>query len=188
MDIMNNVMTGTYFKGEESFNFNFYTNISSAMKLEYVNSVVETLVDEYHYNSIIRDLISDFYIISIFTDVDVVELSQSETFLEDVEQFLDETNIVEIVKANMREGLLEELNKAVSLSISYLTGIHVNPISESLSSLLSTIEKKIKNIDLGSIDLSGAMDMMQKLVGASADITPESIVNAYINSGLNQNV
>lgn len=168
---------GTYFKEEEFFNFNFYTNISSAMKLEYVNSVVETLVDEYNYNSVIKDLISDFFIISIFTDIDTVEISESETFLDDVEQFLEETNIVEIVKANMEDGLLDELNKAINLSIAYRTGIHVNPLSEAIASLISTIEKKI-----GEIDLDDAMDMMQKFTSMTGELTPESLVNAYINS------
>lgn len=174
---MENVMNGTYFKGEESFNFNFYTDVTYSMKLEYVNSVVETLVDEYNYNSIIKDLISDFYIIINFTDVDVVDIMESETFLDDAEMFLEETNIIDIVKANMKEGLLEELNNAINLSISYRTGIKINPLGEALAKLISTIEKKI-----GEIDLDDAMDMMQKFTSMTGELTPESLVNAYINS------
>lgn len=176
MKNMKNVMTGTYFKGEESFNFNFYTDISCATKLEYVNAVVETLVDEYNYNSIIKDLVSDFFIISIFTDVDVVDIVESDEFLDDAEQFLEETNIVEIVKANIRDGLLDELNKAVNLSIAYRTGIHINPLSEAVASLISTIEKKI-----GEIDLENAMDMVQKFARMTGELTPESLINAYID-------
>lgn len=173
---MTNVMTGTYFKGEESFNFNFCTDISYAMKLEYVNSVVDTLVDEYNYNSIIKDLISDFFIISIFTDIDMVDISNSETFLDDVEELLEETNIIDIVKENMKDGLIDELDKAVNLSIAYRTGIHVNPLSEAVASLVSTIEKKI-----GDIDLNSAMDMVQKFAGITGELTPESLINAYID-------
>ena len=158
MNNMKNVMTGTYFKGEESFNFNFYTDISAAMKLEYVNSVVETLVDEYNYNSIIKDLISDFYIIDVFTDVDISELSSSPTFLDDAEQFLEETNIIDIVKMNAKDGLFDELNKAINISIAYRTGININPISEAVASLISTLENRI-----GNIDLDDAMNMMQNL-------------------------
>lgn len=176
---MENVMTGTYFIGEESFNFNFYTEVSAATKLEYVNSVVETLIDEFHYNSIIRDLISDFYIISIFTDVDVVDIAQSETFLDDAERFLEDTNIVEIVKANMEDGLLDELNNAINLSISYRTGIKINPFGDALAKLVSTIEKKI-----GEIDLGNAMEMLQKISGATGEITPESLIKAYIDGGI----
>jgi hypothetical protein len=146
------------------------------MKLEYVNSVVETLVDEFNYNSVIKDLISDFYIVSIFTDVDVVDIVTSETFLDDAEEFLEDTNIVDIVKANMKDGLLEELNKAISLSISYRTGIHINPLSEAIVSLISVIEKKI-----GEIDLGDAMNMVQKFAGMTGELTPESLVSAYID-------
>lgn len=176
---MENVMTGTYFRREESFNFNFYTSVSAATKLEYVNSVVETLVDEFNYNSIIKDLISDFYIISTFTDVDVIDIAQSETFLDDAERFLEETNIVEIVKANMENGLLDELNNAINLSISYRTGIKANPLGDALAKLVSTIEKKI-----GAIDLDNAMEMLQKLSGVTGELTPESLISAYINSGI----
>lgn len=176
---MENVMNGTYFRGEESFNFNFYTDISYSMKLEYVNSVVETLIDEFHYNSIIKDLISDFYIISNFTDVDVMNILSSDAFLDDAEQFLEETNIVDVVKANMTDGLIDELNNAVNLSIAYRTGIKIDPLGESLSKLVSTIERKI-----GEVDLGDAMEMLQKFSGTIGQITPESLVNAHINSGI----
>lgn len=174
-------MNGTYFKGEESFNFNFYTDLSSAMKLKYVNSVVEILIDEYHFNSIIRDLISDFYIVDIFTDIDMTEFKNSPAFLNDVEQLLEETNIADIVKANMKDGLLDELNKAVNLSVSYRTGIHINPLNEALASLVSTLESKVNEVDLTSM-----MDMVQKFAGMTGELTPESVMNAYMNSDFHQ--
>ena len=36
----------------------------------FVNSVVDTLIDDDSYNSIIKDLIFDFNIIRVFTDID----------------------------------------------------------------------------------------------------------------------
>lgn len=176
-----NVMSGVYFKGEESFNFNFYTDISSAMKLKYINTVVEILIDEYHYNSVIKDLISDFYIVDIFTDINMTELKNSDQFLNDVEQFLDETNIVDVVKANMKDGLLDELNKAINLSIEYRTGIHVNPLSEALASLLSTLEKKVNEVDL-----SRMMDMAQKFANMTGELTADSVIDAYMKSDFHQ--
>ena len=59
---MKNVMTGTYTKGEETFNFDFYTELSAANKLRFVNTVVGLLVDDENYDSIIRDLIFDYYL------------------------------------------------------------------------------------------------------------------------------
>lgn len=182
---MKEIRTGAYTHinkdVDEVYNFDFCTDLSSADKLKFVNSVVSILVDENNYNSIIRDLIFDYYIIKIFTTVDTKKLDKSPTFLNDVEQFLDETNIVEIVKANAFPTLFDELNKAIDLNIQYLTGIHPSPIADSIASLLSTIEKKINEVDL-----DGMMEMAKTFAGMTGEITPESIVNAYITSDVHK--
>lgn len=183
---MKEVKTGTYIRmteiGEETHNFNFYTDLGAAKKLEFVDSVVSILVDENHYNSIIRNLIFDFYIIDIMTDVDIAELKESAAFLDDVEEFLEETNIIDIVKANANPALFIELNNAVNNSIQYLTGIHTNPINDALASLLSTIENKVNEIDLDSMT-----EMAQKFAALTKDFTIENVVDAYMNSDLHKN-
>lgn len=175
------VKTGTYFKGEESFNFDFYTNLSTAKKVEFVNSVTSLVVDGVNYNSVIRDLVFDFYLIDIFTDINTVDFKTSDFFLNDVEEFLEETNIVDIVKANVEVGLIEELNKSVDLNIEYLTGIHPSPLNDALTSLMNTIERKISEVDLNSM-----MEMASKFSGMTEDFTLESIVNAYLNSDVHK--
>lgn len=181
---MKNVMTGTYIhrneSGEESFNFNFYTELSTVNKLKFVKSVTNTLIDDKSYNSIIRDLVFDFFIVEIFTDIDMTDIKES-NFVNNAEQFLEETNIVNIVKANMEVGLLEELNKAVDLNIQYITGIHPNPLNEALASLVNTLEKRVKEVDLDS-----AMKMAQKFVGMTDEFNLDNIVNAYMNSDLHK--
>lgn len=178
---MKNIMNGTYIKGDEDFNFNFYTDLSVANKLKFVNSVVDIVIDEDNYNSIIRDLIFDYFIIDIFTDIDTSKVEEI-NFLNNAEQLLEETNIVDIVKANMEIGLLDELNKAVDLNIEYRTGIHPNPINDALSNLLNTLDKKIKEVDLDSM-----MDMAKLFTGMTEDFTTENIVNAYIASDVHKN-
>ena len=173
--------TGTYVYNDELYNFNFYTNISIANKLKFVNSVVDLVVTENRYNSVIRDLIFDFYVIDILTDIDTVDLKQSAIFLNDVEQFLEETNIVEIVRANASPALFDELNDAVDKSIQYLTGIHPSPIADSIASLFSALEKKVIEVDLDSM-----MSMAQKFAGMTGELTPESIMNAYMNSDVHK--
>jgi hypothetical protein len=175
-----NVMTGTYFKGDESHNFNFYTDLSVANKLKFVDSVMSLLVNDTHYNSVIRNLVFDFFVVDIFTDVDTTELKNSNAFLNDVELFLYDTNIVDIVKANANHVIVE-LNDAVDKSIQYLTGIHPNPLNEALASLLSTIEKKINEVDLDS-----ALNMMQKFAGMTEDFTIDNIVKSYMNSDIHK--
>lgn len=174
--------TGAYTYNGESYGFKFYTDLSVANKTKFVNSVTSLVVDETHYNSVIRDLIFDFYIVDIMTDVDTKGLKDSHTFLNDVEDFLLSTNIVEIVKDNALSTLFDELNDAVDKSIRYLTGIHPSPLSDALASLLSTLKKKIDEVDLDSM-----MSMAQKFAGMTGELTPESIMNAYINSDFHKN-
>lgn len=179
--MMKETKLGAYIRGEESYEFTFETDLSVSKKLKFVNSIVSLVVDENHYNSVIRDLIFDFYIIDTFTNVDITELKESDNFLDNVEQFLEETNIVEIVKANAFPTLFDELNKAVNDSIEYLTGIHKNPINDALSSLLSTIEKKVNEFDM-----SGAMEMVQKFANMTGELTPKNVVKAYVDSDVHK--
>lgn len=177
-------MTGSYFYNDESLNFDFYTNLSIVDKLEFVNSVTDTLVDGENYNSIIRDLIFDYMIIKIFTDIDmsVIEDGDSSISIGDIEDFLEETNIVDVVKANVELGLIDELSDAIDKNIEYRTGIHKNPLGDALASLVNTLEKKLDGIDLDSM-----AEMASMLTGMTSDLTPESIVKAYTSTDVFKN-
>lgn len=180
---MKNVMTGVYTYNNEDYNFIFATDLSAFNKMIFVKSVVDTVVSDNNYNSIIKDLIFDFNIIRVFTDIDMSFVNVRDNDdnainpIIPIEEFLEETNIVDIVKKNMRIGLLDELNDAVNKSIQYLTGIHTNPISESIASLINTIEKKVSEVDLDSM-----MDMVHKFANMTEDFTMENLINKYMES------
>lgn len=180
--MMNEMKTGAYTYGEENYTFKFYTDLTTSKKLKLVNSVVSLVVDDANYNSIIRNLVFDFYVIDIMTDIDTTDLKQSINFLDDVEDFLLETNIVDIVKANAFPTLFDELNGAVDKAIEYKTGIHTNLLNDALSSLLSTLERKIDEVDL-----SRAMEMASKFNDMTGELTPENIMKAYMNSDIHKN-
>lgn len=179
--------TGTYFINDESYNFEFATNLSAYDKTLFVRTVVDTLVDDTTYDSIIRDMIFDFAIIMRFTDIDTSFINAVDDDNNKIpsiiliEQFLDETNVVDIVKANMEIGLLEQLNEAVDKSIEYRTGIHPSPINDALASLIKTFEKKIDGVDTESM-----MKMAEKFVGMTDNLTINDVVNAYMNSDLHK--
>lgn len=179
MKDMKNIKMGTYIRNDETYNFNFGTDLSIADKQGFVNSVAELVANdlERKYNSILRDLIFNFYVIEYLTDIDTTSLRKSPSFVDEAEQFLEETNIVEIVKANAVPTLFDELNNAVDKSIEYITGIHPSPIADSLSSLFSTLEKKINEFDMGSM-----MDMAQKFAGMTGELNVDNIVKAYVDS------
>ena len=116
----------------------------------------------------------DFEIVDIFTDVDLTEIRESVDSLSKIEEFLSETKVVDIVKANMVDGLLQSLNNAVDDNIAYRTGIQRNSLSDALSNLLVTFNKKINDIDTDSL-----MEVAQKLNNMTGDLSADSILEAY---------
>lgn len=185
--MMKEMKNGVYAYNDETYSFNFVTNLSASDKVIFVRTVVDTIVDNDSYDSVLRDIIFDYTIISMFTDVDTSLFKVKDngnsivTDIDLIEEFLLDTNIVEIVRANAFPTLFEQLEKAVDKSIEYKTGIHPSPISDALSSLLSTIEKKIEDVDLNSL-----MGMAQKFAGITGELTPESVINAYMNSDIHK--
>lgn len=184
---MKNIKTGTCFHNDETYNFNFATDLSAYRKMMFVNYVVNSLVDEDRYDSIVRDLIFDFGLVSICTDIDTSFINTTDDDgnpinpIIFIEQFLTETNVVDIVKANMEIGLLDELNKAVDKSIEYRTGIHPSPLNDALTSLVSTLEKKVNEFDMGSM-----MSMAQKFAGMIGELNVDNIVKAYVDSDMHK--
>lgn len=180
---MKDMTMGTYVRNEEFFDFNFKTSLSAYDKLRFVNFVVDILIDEDSYNFIVKDLIFDFGIIKIFTDIDTSFTKRTDDDgnkinpIIPIEEFLLETNVVDIVKANIETNLLDELDYAVNQSIEYRTGIHPNPLNEALTSLINTLEKKINEVDLNSM-----MEIASKFNGITEDFTPENIVKAYMTT------
>ena len=185
--MMKEMKNGVFTYNNESYNFEFKTSLSAYDKQVFVKTVVGNLVDDAGYDVVIKDLIFDFVIIDVFTNIDTSFINMKDDEGNDInpiipiEHFLEETNVVDIVKENMETGLLDELNRAVDLDIQYLTGIHSNPINEAITSLISTIEKKI-----GEVDLDSMMSIAQKFAGMTEDFTLDNIVNAYMNSDIHK--
>lgn len=172
------MMTGSYVHNDEIIKFDFCTNLKATDKINFINAVTDTIVSE-HYNYIIKDLVFDYMIIKIFTKVDTSDIDKSLNSIDMIEEFLEETNIVDIVKVNVENGLIEELKKAVDLNIEYHTGIHTNYLNQSLTNLVNTIEKKVNEVDLNS-----AMEMAKVFSEMTDELTPENIVKAYTSSDI----
>ena len=81
----------------------------------------------------------------------------------------------------MEDGLLEQLTNAVDKAIEYHTGIHPSPTADSLANLINTLEKKIKEVDLEYMT-----GMAKTFANMTGELTPESLVNAYMNSDLHK--
>ena len=184
---MNEMKMGVFTYGEESYNFNFKTSLSAYDKQVFVKTVINNIVNDDYYDVVIRDLIFDFTIVEVFTNVDTSFIYAKDEDDKDIdpilliEHFLSNSNVIDVVIANMEDGLLDELNRAIDLNVQYLTGIQTNPLSESVANLLSTLEKKINEVNLNDM-----MDMAQKFAGMTDGFTIENIVNAYMNSDVHK--
>ena len=181
--MMSEMKQGTYIYNDDNLTFEFYTDLPISKKLVFVNSVVDIIVSDDSYNSVIRDLMFDYTVVKVFTDVDMSfiqvkdERGDEITDIDLLEDFLLETNIVDIVKANAFPTLFEELNKAVDKAIEFKTGIHPSPLSEALSNLVSTLERKLDSLDMGK-----AMEMANKFSGMTEELTTENLVKAYLQA------
>lgn len=187
--MMKEMKNGIFTYNNESYEFRFKTSLSAYDKQVFVKTVINNLIDDDYYDVIIKDLIFDFAIIELFTNVDTSFIDNQKDDdgnkinpITVIEHFLEESDVLKIVKANMEDGLLENLNRAVDLNIQYLTGINMNPINDAIASLVSTLEKKVDGIDLDSM-----MEMAQKFTNMTEDLTAENVVNEYINSSFHQN-
>lgn len=175
----NEIKTGVYTLDDEDAPFAFYTSLSAYRKAQFVNAVSDILVGD-NYNYVIRDLAFDFCIVAIFTDIDTSDVQDADDGITAMEEFVDKfKSVVDIVKANAENGVLDELHTAIDLNIEYRTGIHINPISSSLASLLNTIERKVDDIDLDSM-----MDLAQSMAGISDELTPEKMLDAYAKTNI----
>ena len=132
-----------YTKNGIEYTFSYNTNISTVDKVKFVNTVTGYLVGN-NFNFIAKDLFFDFGLISIFTDYDVSYIYDSNNSISEIEQLLNETNIAEIVKADMADSLLAELHEAVDLNIEYKTGIHKDIIKDEIAQILKLVESKMQ--------------------------------------------
>ena len=181
--------TGYYEVDGVSNSFNFKTSISTYEKIAFVNNVTGLVVGEDNYYSLARDLFFDFVLISMFTDIEIYEekdnKKNAKVTIDKAEYWVNETNVIDIIKSNMDYGLLVELENSVDDNIEYKTGIHKNPfapIIDSLSNLLDTVENKLANVDV-----DGMMEMAEIVSGLTGELTPEKMLDAYAKSDIFKN-
>lgn len=182
--MMKEMRTGVFTYNDDSYNFNFKTSLSAYEKMIFVKTVIENIIDGSSYDFVIRDLIFDFAIIELFTNVDTSFINAKDDNGNDInpiiiiEHFLESSNVVDVVKANMEEGLLDTLNRAVDLNVQYLTGAQNNRLNDAIEKLISTFERKISETDLDTM-----YNMAQKFANMTEDFTVDNVVNAYLDSG-----
>ena len=179
------IKEGYYEVDGVSNSFNFKTSLSTYEKLGFINNVTGLVVGDNYY-SLAKDLFFDFILVTMFTDIEIYDLEDNKedarVVINKAEYWVNETNVVEIVKSNMDYGLLEELQKAVEDNIEYKTGIHKNPFSpviNSLSNLINNVDKQLSGVDVNEM-----MKMAETFNSITGDLTPEKILDVYSKSDI----
>ena len=175
----NEVKTGVYTIDDKDAPFAFYTSLNAYRKSQFVVSVSNILVGD-NYNYVIRDLAFDFCIVAIFTDIDTTDVQDADDGITAMEEFVEKFKpVIDIVKANVEDGVFDELHTAIDLNVEYRTGIHINPISSSLAKLLDTLNNKFSGFDLDKmIEIA---EPMSKIAG---ELTPEKMLDAYAKTNI----
>jgi hypothetical protein len=173
------VKTGVYTIDGKDNPFAFYTSLNAYRKSQFVVSVSNILVGD-NYNYVIRDLAFDFCIVAIFTDIDTTDVQDADDGITAMEEFVDKFKpVIDIVKENAVDGVLDELRKAIDLNIEYHTGIHINPISSSLANLLDTLNNKFSGFDLDKM-----MEIAEPMSKIAGELTPEKMLDAYAKTNI----
>ena len=175
----NEVKTGVYTIEGKDNPFAFYTSLNAYRKSQFVVSVCNTLVGD-NYNYVLDDLVFDYFIVAIFTDIDVSEVQKSDNGISAMEEFVDKFKpVIDTVKANAVDGVLDELRNAIDLNIEYRTGIHINPISSSLANLIDTLNNKFSGFDLDKM-----MEIAEPMSKIAGELTPEKMLDAYAKTNI----
>ena len=155
--------------------FNFETDITLARKAQFSAFVSNFVVKDGNYLPMLKELAFNYGIVEYFTDVDTDNLMIGT--LSDIENFLEGTNVVDIVKANMDTETLKSLMEDVDVNIQYKSGVKQNDIEKSICKLLVTLENKFNDLDVESLT------SFAKVIGEmSGELNIDNLMQSYLKS------
>ena len=160
-------------KLEKEIDFKYRTELTLQQKVSFVNFVLGVIFDDDYCFSIIKNEVFDIALIYMFTDV--LKYEEDFTFsLNNIEEMLNTTNVIEILKKEIDNDLIKDLNEVIDINIAYKTGINVNSISTSFSSLLKTIENKVSDFDVDEFS-----NTLKKFGDITNGMSPDKIMELY---------
>ena len=160
-------------KLEKEIDFKYRTELTLQQKVSFVNFVLGVIFDDDYCFSIIKNEVFDIALIYMFTDV--FKYDEDFTFsLNNIEEMLNTTNVIEILKKEIDNDLIKDLNEVIDINIAYKTGVNVNSISTSFSSLLKTIENKVSDFDVDEFS-----NTLKKFGDITNGMSPDKIIELY---------
>lgn len=175
---MNTVYSAKYYDNEleKEIEFKYYKEISLSKKLDFVNNVLDVLFQNNYCYAVIRNELFDIMLVDSFTDVFLEEEDFTFT-INEIDKFLSKTNVVDILKKEINPTLLKELSDTIDINIVYKTGVNLNSISTSFSSLLKTIEEKVSNFNVDELT-----NTLKEFANMTDGLSQEKIIELYTKS------
>ena len=160
-------------KLEKEIDFTYRTELTLQQKVSFANFVLGVIFDDDYCFSIIKNEVFDIALIYMFTDV--LKYEEDFTFsLNNIEEMLNTTNVIDILKKEIDNDLIKDLNEVIDINIAYKTGVNVNSISTSFSSLLKTIENKVSDFDVDEFS-----NTLKKFGDITNGMSPDKIMELY---------
>ena len=160
-------------KLEKEIDFKYRTELTLQQKVSFANFVLGVIFDDDYCFSIIKNEVFDIALIYMFTDV--FQYDEDFTFsLNNIDEMLNTTNVIEILKKEIDNDLIKDLNEVIDINIAYKTGVNVNSISTSFSSLLKTIENKVSDFDVDEFS-----NTLKKFGDITNGMSPDKIMELY---------
>ena len=160
-------------KLEKEIDFKYRTELTLQQKVSFANFVLGVIFDDDYCFSIIKNEVFDIALIYMFSDV--LKYDEDFTFsLNNIEEMLNTTNVIEILKNEIDKDLIKDLNEVIDINIAYKTGVNVNSISTSFSSLLKTIENKVSDFDVDEFS-----NTLKKFGDITNGMSPDKIMELY---------
>ena len=160
-------------KLEKEIDFKYRTELTLQQKVSFANFVLGVIFDDDYCFSIIKNEVFDIALIYMFTDV--LQYEEDFTFsLNNIEEMLNTTNVIDILKKEIDNDLIKDLNEVIDINIAYKTGVNVNSISTSFSSLLKTIENKVSDFDVDEFS-----NTLKKFGDITNGMSPDKIIELY---------
>ena len=160
-------------KLEKEIDFKYRTELTLQQKVSFVNFVLGVIFDDDYCFSIIKNEVFDIALIYMFTDV--LQYDEDFTFsLNNIEEMLNTTNVIDILKKEIDNDLIKDLNEVIDMNIAYKTGVNVNSISTYFSSLLKTIENKVSDFDVDEFS-----NTLKKFGDITNGMSPDKIIELY---------
>lgn len=174
---MNKVETSIYTFNNETKKYHYDTKITASNKMAIVGGTADLILDNNNMSGYaVKDLMFNIVLLKVLTDIDFSD----DMTLDDYEEFIEETDVIEVLQSALGYNVLQELESCVMVNLQYMVGdkgVKIDVLSSSLSRLINTISDNV-----ASFNVKDTKKFMSAINKISGEINTEKFVKALADS------